>query len=193
MIYNLPGQNWVTPTACLWSNDAQIPGKCTIRDKYHDLRDLFVCILEVKIPDLGLLVEELKRVAQFAPSIHAVRSIIWQINAFAPRGQALDTLRGFNVLPVRKTDGTVELRSSADKFSIIDRQPWADAFQGTLDFFDFNLRNVRLLRPFLSSLSLETRHLSEIVVENSSFRGAVPEPSAERTRHLQRRAHALSR
>jgi hypothetical protein len=152
-----------------------------------------VGLLLVKIPDLGLLVEELKRVAQSSPSIYDVKSLIWQINSFGPSGQTLDKLFGFDILPVRKADGTLKLLSKSHRFSIIDRQHLGDAFKGKLDFLDFSLKEVRILLPFLSCMGLETRYLSEIVVEKSSFRGVILEPSAEKTKHLRRRAHALSR
>ena len=57
-----------------------------------------------------------------------VKSLIWQINSFAPTGTALDKLRGSEIFPVKTANGPVVLRTRLKGFSIIDRQPWADAF-----------------------------------------------------------------
>jgi hypothetical protein len=84
LIYDVLSQDWAAPSACLWSQDAQVPGKCTISGQYKDLKNFFVGVLKVKIPDLRSLVEELKRVAQSSGPIDDIQSLIWQINAFNP-------------------------------------------------------------------------------------------------------------
>jgi hypothetical protein len=78
------------------------------------------------------------------------------------------------------------------RFSVIDRQLWADAFEGKLDYLGFSLKEVRTLQPFLAGLEIGG-YLSEVVIEKSSFQGTIPESSAKRTSDLQRRAYALSR
>jgi hypothetical protein len=188
------GKHWSAPLACLWSKDAQVPGKSIISGQYSNLETLFVEVLKVKIPDLHLLVKELKRVARSSPSIDIddIKSLIWQINAFNPTLEDLKPLHRSKVLPVRKSDAAIELCTRLGRFSIVDRQPWADAFEGMLDFLDFSLKDVRTLQPFLSSMEVGG-YLSEVVVEKSSFEGSLPEPSHERTRNLRRRAYALSR
>lgn len=150
LIYDMLGQDWAAPSTCLWSKDAQVPGRSTISGQYKDLKDLFVGVLKVKIPDLRLLVEELKRVAQSSPSTNDIKSLIWQINTFAPTTEDLARLRGSKIFPVRKTNGSIELWTRLARFSIIDRQLWADAFDGKLDFLDFTLKEIRALEPFLS-------------------------------------------
>ncbi len=196
LIYNVLNKTWAAASSCLWSKDAQIPGKITIISQYKDLKDLFVGVLKVKIPDLGLLVEELSRVARSSPTVDDVKSLIWQINSFTPSRKALQKLVDHPIFPVRLLNGTVEaieLRDRSGHFSIIDRQPWADAFQGEVEFLHFTLEEVRKLQPFLSCLDLEGGYLSRVVVEKSSFQGNIQEPSGKRTRQLRRRAHALSR
>ena len=192
LIYDLLSQNWIAPSACLWSNNAQVPGKSIISGQYKNLKVLFVGVLKVKIPNLRLLVAELKRLAQSSPSIDDVKSLIWQINTFAPTGEDLNELLGSKIFPVRKANGTIELRERLARFSIIDRQPWADAFEEKLDFLDFGLKEVNTLKPFLSCMELGG-YLSKVVIEKSSFKGILPGPSAQRTKALRRRAYALSR
>ena len=111
LIYDILGQDWTAPSKCLWSKDAQVPGKSTISGQYEDLKDLFVGVLKVKIPDLRLLVEELKRVAQSSPSIDDIKSLIWQINTFDPTVEDLNSLSGSKLFPIRKANGTLELRT----------------------------------------------------------------------------------
>jgi hypothetical protein len=192
LVYDMLGQTWTAPSACLWSKDAEVPGKSIISGQYGDLKDLFVGVLKVKITDLRLLVEELKRVAQSPPSISDIKSLIWQINTFAPTIEDLNKLRESKIFPVRKTNGRFVLRTRLAVSSIIDRQPWADAFEGKLEVLDFSLKEVRTLEPFLSGMEVGG-YLSEVVIEKSSFQGILPEPSTKRTRDLRRRAYALSR
>jgi hypothetical protein len=192
LIYDILSQDWTAPSRCLWSKDFQVPGKSTISGQYEGLKDLFVGVLKIKIPDLRLLVEELKRVAQSSPSIDDIKSLIWQINTFDPTIEDLYSLRRSKIFPVRKANGTLELRTRLARFSIVDRQLWADAFEGKLDYLDFNLKEVRILEPFLSGMEVGG-YLSEVVIEKSSFQHTLPEPSAKRTRDIRRRAYALSR
>ncbi len=193
MIYTPLDKTWAATSSCLWSKDAQIPGKSTIASQYKDLKDFFVGILQVKIPDLGLLVGELEHLAKLSPLVDDVRNLVWQINSFTPDGKALDRLRRCRIFPVRTTHGTIVLRSRDESFSINDRQLWADAFYGKVDFLDFSLKEVRSLQPFLSCSGLEGRYLSEIVMEKSSFQGNIREASSVRSKHFRRRAHALAR
>jgi len=196
LIYNISNKTWAATSSCLWSKDAQISGKISIIGQYKDFKDMFVGVLKVKIPDLGMLIEELSRVARSSPKADDVKSLIWQINSFTPSRKALEKLVDHPIFPVRVPSGTaeaIELRDRNGNFSIIDRQPWADAFQGEVDFLHFTLEEVRKLQPFLFCLGLEGRYLSRVVVEKSSFQGNIQEPSGKRTRQLRRRAHALSR
>lgn len=192
LIYDVLSQVWVAPSMCLWSKDAQVPGKSTISGQYENLKDLFVGVLKVKIPDLRLLVEELERIAQSSSSIVDIKSLIWQINTFGPTIKDLSKLRELRIFPVRKVNEVLELRTRLERFSIIDRQPWANALEGEIDFLDFDLKEVRALEPFLTSMELKG-YLSENVIEKSSFQGILPEPSTKRTRDFRRRAYALSR
>lgn len=77
----------------------------TISGQYEDLKDLFVGLLKVGIPDLRLLVKELKWVAQPSPSIKDVKSFIWKINTFNPTIEDLHKLHGSKIFPVRKANG----------------------------------------------------------------------------------------
>lgn len=144
-----------------------------------------------------MLVNELNRVVSSNPRVDDVKSLIWQINSFSPSSKNLESIQNLAIFPVRKArrglDVTVSLRVWNEKFSIIDRQPWVEAFQDKIDFLDFTLEEVRKLKPFLSSFDLENKYLSRAVTETSSFEGEVQEQSKQRTRQLRSRAHALAR
>lgn len=196
LVYDTFHKTWVPTSSCLWSKDAQIPGKVTILSQYGDLKDFFVGTLKVKIPDLGMLVEELSRVVSQKLTVDEIKSLIWQINSFSPSRKALEKVKDLPIFPVKITKRKVEqpvLRDRRGNFSIIDRQPWADAFHGKVDFLDFTLEEVRKLQPLLSSLDLDSRYLSRAVAEKSSFQGEVQEQSRIQTRQLRSRAHALAR
>ncbi|KAE9369740.1 hypothetical protein N431DRAFT_493510 [Stipitochalara longipes BDJ] len=194
-IYDGVRQAWIPPSSCLWSKDATIPGKFTILNQYRQLKDFFVDILNVKIPDLGMLVDELSQAASSKPTVTDIKSLFWQINNFSPTRNAVEKLNDLPIFPVKsettKLNVTV-LRTRFARFSINDRQPWAKAFGGKLDFLDFNLEEVRRLQPLLSALNVEDRYLSRAVVETSSFQDK-GEWSKKRTRQMRSRAHALAR
>ena len=143
-----------------------------------------------------MLVDELSRVASSKLTVDDVKSLIWQINSFSPSRKALEKLKPLTIFPVKAASSGLDpvvLRVLNEKFLIIDRQPWADAFQGRIDFLDFNLEEVRKLQPFLSSFDLENCYLSRAVAETSSFQGEVREQSRKRTRQLRSRAYAMAR
>ncbi|RDL38725.1 uncharacterized protein BP5553_03065 [Venustampulla echinocandica] len=182
LIYDTIGKTWAPTSLCLWSKDAQIPGKVTILSQYGDLKDFFVGILKVKIHDLGMLVDELSQVASSKLTVDDVKSLIWQINSFSPSRKALEKLKTLPIFPVKAASRGLDpavLRVRNEKFSIIDRQPWADAFQGRIDFLDFNLEEVRKLQHFLSSFDFENYYLSRAIAETSSFQGEVREPKQQ--------------
>jgi hypothetical protein len=196
LIYDTIHKNWVSTSSCLWSKNAQIPGKVTILSQYGDLKDFFIGVLKVRIPDLNMLIEELSRVASSNPTVDDVKSLIWQINSFSPTRKVVEKLKPLTIFPVKaasRSIAPVVLRARNESFSIIDRQPWADAFQGQIDLLDFSLEEVRKLRPFLSSFDLESRYLSRAIAETSSFQGEVREQSRKRTRQIRNRAYAIAR
>jgi hypothetical protein len=143
-----------------------------------------------------MLVDELSRVESSKLTVDDVKSLIWQINHFSPSRKAVEKLKTLPIFPVKTAGRGLDpavLRGRNEKFSIIDRQPWADVFQGRIDFLDFNLEEVRKLQPFLSSFELENCYLSRAVAEVSSFQGEVREQSRNRTRQLRSRAYAMAR
>jgi hypothetical protein len=143
-----------------------------------------------------MLVDELSRVTSSKLTVDEVKSLLWQINSFSPTRKSLEKLKILPIFPVKEasrgSDAAV-LRARNEKFLIIDRQPWADAFRGRIDFLDFNLEEVRKLQPLLSCFDLENYYLSRAVAETSSFQGEVRERSRKRTRQLRSRAYAMAR
>ena len=142
-----------------------------------------------------MLVDELSRVVSSKLTVDDVKSLTWQINSFSPSRKALEKLKTLPIFPVNAASsglGSV-LRVQNEKFLIIDRQPWADAFQGRINFLDFNLEEVRRLQPFLSSFDVENCYLSRAVAETSSFQGKDREQSRKRTRQVRSRAYAIAR
>jgi hypothetical protein len=166
-----------------------------IMGDYGDLKDFFVVTLKVKIPDLSMLVDELSRSVSSKLTVDDVKSLIWQINSMSPSRKALQKLQALRIFPVKRasrSSDSVILRDVNQKFSINDRQPWADAYKGKIDFLDFKLEEVRRLQPFLSSFDLESRYISRAVAETTSFHGT-GEHSKRKTRLTRSRAHALAR
>lgn len=196
MIYDRLGKTWAPTSSCLWHQDAQIPRKVALRNQYADLKELFVKTLKVKIPNIGMLVDELSLVVRSKLTVNEVKSLIWQINSFSPSSSALEKLKTLPILPVKVASNQSDppvLREREQRFCIIDRQPLADAFQGKIDLLDFNLEEVRNLQPFLSSLALHDRYLSHAVAETTCFQGETREPNGKLTKQLRSHAHAFAR
>lgn len=159
-----------------------------ISSQYKDLREFFVDFLGVQVPDLGMLVEELKKVAASTRSVET-KSLIWQINSMEPSAKNLRPIRYDTVFPVKD-------------FATVDRENLARAFvgpgvKGELAVLDFpGIGDVRKLQPFLAVCNIEHLYLSNVVEPITSFSSeeAKPiEPDNVLTRSLRRRAYALFR
>jgi hypothetical protein len=69
-------EGWYLTKECIWCEKASIEGKLNISSQYKDLREFFVDSLGVQVPDLGMLVEELKKVATSTRSVETAKSLI---------------------------------------------------------------------------------------------------------------------
>lgn len=161
---------YYSPSCCLWTSEARIAGKVSIMDVYADLEYFFREQLGVQMPDLAMLIQELKSRADGILSVQDAKELIKQINSMGPQTGSLEQLKELKILPVQMPNGVVNLQSTRDAFSIVDRDPLRKAFRGKISMLDYSLEEVRILRPFLSSLGLEDRFLSRTVTEESTAR-----------------------
>jgi hypothetical protein len=167
---------------------------------YFSLREFFVEFIGVKVPDLGMLVKGLERVAATTRSVESAKSLIWQINSLNPTSQDLAALQTLPIFPVRVGNVEPQLQSRERDFAIVDREKLAYAFTnsgvGPIAMLDFQkLEDVHKLRPILSALEVEDRYLSNVVKETACL--SRPRSGLEQdevlTISLRRRAYALYR
>jgi hypothetical protein len=214
LVHVHPENSWKAPSSCLWSSKAEITGKVIVNKWYGQcqhkkaLKAFFVHCLNVSEPSLEILVEELKSVAEpivgrsfsveeagsAAGIVEKVKILIKAINSMPLDKEASigKKLRSESIFPV-KLEKLKMLKSTADYFSIIDRQKYHEAFKNEAWILDFSLEEVHELRPFLRWLNLEERYLSCRVIENSTFGGIGETCSDGLTQDLRFRAKALLR
>lgn len=94
--------------------------------------------------------------------------------------------------PVRYCNGEVALRSAKVDFAIPDRDPLRNVFQDKITMLDFNLEDVRRLKPFFEWTKLEGRYLSNCVIEGTSV-SKIGRPILMEQRDLKRKAYYILR
>jgi hypothetical protein len=201
LVFVLP-EAWISLGECIWWDKVQIKDKVAINVQYASVRQLFVDFLGVSIPDLGMLVEELKNVATSSRSVQRAKTLIWEINSLDPAAEDLTSIYESPIFPVKIGNEDARLASRETEFAIVDREKLASAFMdpnsmGVLSVLDFsNIDEVRKLQPFLAGLKIENRYLSNVVKETTSLSDDAKrstEHDALLTANLRRRAYALSR
>lgn len=220
LVYVPDDRCWKAPSSCLWASPVEITGKSLLSKLYgpgqkiKSLKAFFVDCLRVPDVSLRILVEELKSVAKTingrelsskdTGALQRVKILIKALNSM-PLGQPEavsmgEKLRCESIFPVTKKQVSNEglnksmiLASTADYFSIKDRQNYWESFKGQVWMLDFTLEEVSELGPFLRWLKVEERYLSRSVSETSSFGGVDEMSSVDLTRDLQKRAKALLR
>jgi hypothetical protein len=174
LIYVDSSKSWHRIDACLWETAAPIPGKKVLSGEYGDLKNLFVTKLDVKTPNLQMVVAELEALSGSDPPVQEVIALIRALNAMNPRPGDLSRLKSLNILPVKKAgEEQVCLRSTAFDFIILDHPKLANGFQGRLLVLDFSLEEIKQLRPFLSAMSLNDKYISVRVSEQTEAQDGV--------------------
>lgn len=177
----------------MWTKSTRIAGKIAIALDFPQLQDFFVGVLRVQEPDKFTYIMELKALCEdgSTPTIPQVKALIYEINFREPSKSDLETLRPLKIFPIKEATGESQLRCLEDTFVIFDRQGHRDTFKDKVASLDFDMEDLRLLRPFFSAFGLDARYTSRLVEEQSRAQDAVREPSL--SEDLQRRAYAVFR
>ncbi len=167
----------------------------TLNDHYDELRDFFIDTLGVKMLTLQMVYDELRNSGP-QRGVDEIKNIIWSLNALLqtePDRIDPEPLRKAYIFPVRYTNGGISLLSADTEFAIVDRDYLAARFRERIKLLDYNLEDVRRLKPFLQWANLEQRYLSASVKEITSFHGGPTRSISMPNRSLKRKAHALLR
>ena len=191
-IYHPTKQKWFSASTCLWTESTSIQNKTAIATAFPSLQGLFVDILGVKKPTVHMYIRELKILAsKSTPKIDDIKALIMEINMHKPKQKDLEILKESQFVPVKPADKPVVLMHPGDSFAIVDREEYAEIFCNIAPTFDFDMRNVGVLKPFIEAFGWNKKYLSNCVHEKSTFRSATP--SSSLTADFHARALAIFR
>ncbi|KAK5994782.1 hypothetical protein PT974_03165 [Cladobotryum mycophilum] len=186
---------WYKSSECLWSSTTEIQGKVTLNDHYEGLKDFFIDTLNVTTLTLQMVYDELLQIGS-QRTVEEVKDIIRSFNALlqteADKVDPAPLLKAC-VFLVDYPNGTVILRSADTEFAIADRNYLTDYFKDKIKLLDYDLEEVRQLKPFFEWANLTHRYLSVVVKEITSISDGVRRPISVSDRDLKRKAHALLR
>lgn len=188
----VPG--WYRASDCLWSSETAIRGKVTLDESYEELKDFFVHRLGVKSLTLQMVYDELKQSPNNSPE--DVKVAIRSLNEFL-QAEAVyldpEPIRKAKVFPIRYPNGTVSLGSIDVGFAIGDRDKLKTAFEDRISLLDFDLEDIRRLKPFFCWLGLQNRYLSNCVKEETSISTDRGRPILSGKRFLKAKAYYITR
>lgn len=193
LIY-VPSQiKWYPPSSCIWVKSTRITGKVAIASEFPQLEDFFIRTLGVEQASKSTFIMELETLCRVEPHpfIPRIKELLWEINSWRPSKSDLAALKPLSFLPVKEPEGELCLRKITDTFVLFDRMGHVDIFKAKVANLDFDMEDLRSLRPIISALGLDNRYTSRLVEENSRAQHAILETSL--SRDLQLRAYAIFR
>lgn len=104
-----------------------------------------------------------------------------------------EPIRQAKVFPVRYPTGTVALSSVSVEFAIGDRDKLKTMFCDKIALLDFEMEDVRRLRPLIEWLKLQDRYLSNSVEESTFIAGDSERPISTPNRDLKHKAYHIAR
>ncbi|KAH7173247.1 uncharacterized protein B0J16DRAFT_405610 [Fusarium flagelliforme] len=188
----VPG--WYRTSECLWSSATPIRGKATLDDTYDELADFFIHELGVKSLTLQMVYDELRQSPNDSPE--EMKVAIRSLNNFLQTEPAYldpEPIRKAKVFPVKYPNGTVALGSIDVDFAIGDREKLKAAFENRISLLDFDLEDVRSLKPLFDWLRLQDRYLSSCVEEYTSLDGDTGSSILSGKRFLRTKAYYITR
>lgn len=190
----VPARNqWFPPTSCMWTKSTRLAGKVAIALDFPSLENFFVRILGVQEPDKSTCILELETLCRVdsAPSILQVKDMLWEMNSYEPSTSDVDILKPLSFLPIKEATGELRLHNVKDVFVLFDRQGHTETFQGKVASLDFDIEEIRLLRPIIDVLGLASRYTSNLAEMESCAPDAILAPSL--SKDLRSRAYAIFR
>ncbi|KAH7131532.1 hypothetical protein B0J13DRAFT_529518 [Dactylonectria estremocensis] len=185
---------WYKTSDCVWSSETAIRGKAILDECWEGRKLFFVGKLGVKLLTLQMVYDELRQSPE--SSVGDVKVAILLLNGLLDtEATRLDPepIRKAKIFPVRYPNGTVVLTSVAVDFAIGDRDKLKAKFQDKISLLDFDLDDVRLLKPLFDWLGFQDRYLSNAVKESTSISSDSGRPISSRNRDLKRKAYYIAR
>ncbi|KAK2748571.1 hypothetical protein FQN57_000706 [Myotisia sp. PD_48] len=194
LIYIPSSRSWHPPKACVWASDLRIGAQFGISTIYTTLKTFFLEGISIQTATVSNYVSQLHVLSQeWPPNIPKIKAVIESINQLFCTGSDLDSIRSLRCLPVRKTDGNMELASPSGLFFIVDRAEYGAKFQDKVPILDYSLGEARVLSRFFQALGLEDRCMSVAIEEITTTQQPEAEPSATLTREFRQKAKYFTR
>lgn len=164
-------------STCYWNSVSPLEGHLNLELVYPNLKEFFTEKLGVKtLRPINLVRDIVEMAKQQIPNIPALRSLLIDAGRVLTTEdidsdtlEALDDLRKLKFLPKRSRDGKVGLVGISDSFAIQDHVRYSKAFAGYGILLDFDVSETQIMHPLFRLLQLDSRYLSNSVVEQSSI------------------------
>lgn len=185
---------WYKTSDCLWSSETVIRGKAILDECWEAYENFFVGKLGVKLLTLQMVYDELRQSS--GNNTEETKVAILSLNGLLQTETTRldpEPIRQAKVFPVRYPTGTVVLSSVSVDFAIGDRDKLKTMFRDKVALLDFEMEEVRRLRPLIEWLKLQDRYLSNSVEESTFILSDSERPISTPNRDLKRKAYHIAR
>ncbi|KAF5228970.1 hypothetical protein FANTH_14368 [Fusarium anthophilum] len=185
---------WYKTSDCLWSSETVIRGKAVLDECWEAYENFFVGKLGVKLLTLQMVYDELRQSS--GKNTEETKVAVLSLNGLLQTETTRldpEPIRQAKVFPVRYPTGTVVLSSVSVDFAIGDRDKLKMMFRDKVALLDFEMDEVRRLRPLIEWLRLQDRYLSNSVEESTFICSDSERPISTPNRDLKRKAYHIAR
>ncbi|KAK7430994.1 hypothetical protein QQZ08_002524 [Neonectria magnoliae] len=154
---------WYKLVDCVWAPGLNFPGKLDLSEHYPKLESFFAGFLKIPKYDCGVVYKELINLDADQISVSTLKDMLWSLNAALPEyGHLMDAgkLLERPVLPIKDTNGQVNLCSVETEYFIPDREFLQQQFSDKVRMLDFTPHEIWLLEPLILWASIEHLYLS---------------------------------
>jgi hypothetical protein len=167
---------WHALSTCLWRSSFALANYQDLSSIYGELESFFVRRLGVRKASPGMLIKEVRRMAEERqPRIAEIRTRLVDIGMMLTKtpfddsiAQALASLKEVKFMPKRASAGASTLVAVTDDFAIADHERYRAAFAEHNVLLDFQLDEVSMLHTMFQRLGISHRYLSNVVEEVST-------------------------
>ncbi|RBR16331.1 hypothetical protein FVER53590_05926 [Fusarium verticillioides] len=185
---------WYKTSDCLWSSETVIRGKAILDECWEAYENFFVGKLGVRLLTLQMVYDELRQSS--GTNTEETKVAVLSLNGLLQTETTRldpEPIRQAKVFPVRYPTGTVVLSSVSVDFAIGDRDKLKTMFRDKIALLDFEMDEVRRLRPLIEWLGLQYRYLSNSVEESTFISSDSERPISTANRDLKRKAYHIAR
>ncbi|KAF5589156.1 ATPase-like ATP-binding domain-containing protein [Fusarium pseudocircinatum] len=185
---------WYKTSDCLWSSETVIRGKAILDECWEAYENFFVGKLGVKLLTLQMVYDELRQSS--GTNTEETKVAVLSLNGLLQTDTTRldpEPIRQAKVFPVRYPTGTVVLSSVSVDFAIGDRDKLKTMFRDKVALLDFEMDEIRRLRPLIEWLGLQDRYLSNSVEESTFICSDSERPISTPNRDLKRKAYHIAR